>query len=470
MERSHIRRAAATAAAAILLCLVGQASGQYNTTIGFFDVTPVTVYGQAPTYRIALPTSTSGPTAPTAGNAVFQNATNTPLISFALSAAAYNAECVSNSCSNVYTFTGFSASGPLPAGVYNKVAAAYTGGTSNGVTFNPVSSSTQGLADASFQVLPASTEFFYSLTPFTLSNFTKAFSINVTNINGTNVVPAGAAYDVITRTSPNPTKIGNFSLTLTPVGKNSVNLKLPSSFDAAALLTTGSYTAVYYYYPTSDFTTPVPLSIQFNVAATGTPSPPPPPAGPPSPPSPPSPQTGSVSTTITLSIFFNQQSRRLLGGCSHGVLVFQVAVKGPSPGQVPADGTVTVTVGGVAIGSQAVVPDANLGSASITITRPIDGSVYGYGAQTATAIYSGSSNGVYLPSEASATFVIPECTNKWTEITKHVEGVIETVKDIIVPEPYFTPGNGQYYGYGNGYSGYGYPQGSYLPGQGAVGK
>lgn len=77
---------------------------------------------------------------------------------------------------------------------------------------------------------------------------------------------AGAAYDVITRTSPNPTKIGNFSLTLTPVGKNSVNLKLPSSFDAAALLTTGSYTAVYYYYPTSDFTTPVPLSIQFNVA------------------------------------------------------------------------------------------------------------------------------------------------------------------------------------------------------------
>ena len=210
----------------------------------------------------------------------------------------------------------------------------------------------------------ASTEFFYSLTPFTLSNFTKAFNINVTNINGTNVVPAGAfgcthtipkyaillcsvrpqnwtfsftlytsakeplmrrareewwalvlfniqpghvdvvffctgssstcgaanlqhtllrdsiticmlmwhadvagaAYDVITRTSPNPTKIGNFSLTLTPVGKNSVNLKLPSSFDAAALLTTGSYTAVYYYYPTSDFTTPVPLSIQFNVA------------------------------------------------------------------------------------------------------------------------------------------------------------------------------------------------------------
>lgn len=50
--------------------------------------------------------------------------------------------------------------------------------------------------------------------------------------------------------------------------------------------------------------------------------------------------------------------------------------------QVPADGTVTVAVGGVAIGSQAVVPDPNLGSASITITRPIDGSVYGYGAQT----------------------------------------------------------------------------------------
>lgn len=56
----------------------------------------------------------------------------------------------------IFTFTGFSASGPLPAGVYNQVAAAYTGGTANGVTFNPVDSRTQGLPDAVFQVLPVS--------------------------------------------------------------------------------------------------------------------------------------------------------------------------------------------------------------------------------------------------------------------------------------------------------------------------
>ena len=50
--------------------------------------------------------------------------------------------------------------------------------------------------------------------------------------------------------------------------------------------------------------------------------------------------------------------------------------------QVPADGTVTVAVGGVTIGAQAVVPDPSLGSASVTITRPVSGSVYGYGQQT----------------------------------------------------------------------------------------
>lgn len=40
----------------------------------------------------------------------------------------------------------------------------------------------------------------------------------------------------------------------------------------------------------------------------------------------------------------------------------------------------------------------------------------------------------------------------------------DVVKDIIVPEPYFTPGNGQYYGLGNNYHGYGYPVYNY-PGQ-----
>lgn len=42
----------------------------------------------------------------------------------------------------------------------------------------------------------------------------------------------------------------------------------------------------------------------------------------------------------------------------------------------------------------------------------------------AVATYSGSSTGQYLASQASASFFIPECTNKWTEITKGVAGVI----------------------------------------------
>ena len=37
----------------------------------------------------------------------------------------------------------------------------------------------------------ASTQFFYSFTAFTLANFTSAFNINTTNVNFTNVVPAG---------------------------------------------------------------------------------------------------------------------------------------------------------------------------------------------------------------------------------------------------------------------------------------
>ena len=60
----------------------------------------------------------------------------------------------------LYSFTGFSASGRLPAGVYSQVAAGYTGGTANGVTFTPVSSRTQGLPDVSFTVAPVRFTYF----------------------------------------------------------------------------------------------------------------------------------------------------------------------------------------------------------------------------------------------------------------------------------------------------------------------
>ncbi|CAL8469802.1 g9344 [Coccomyxa elongata] len=468
MVRSHLM---AAAAAALVLCLViGRAGGQttVQTTIGFFDVTPVTTYGQAPTYRISFPRPTSSPQAPTAGNAAFQNATNTPLIDFPLSAATFNPLCTGTSCANLYSFTGFSASGRLPAGVYSQVAAGYTGGTANGVTFTPVSSRTQGLPDVIFTVAPASTQFFYSFTAFTLANFTAAFNINTTNVNFTNVVPAGTAYEYITRNTPSPAVIGNFSMTITQVDQNSVALQLPSSFNAASLLSVvGTYTSVITFYPTSNFLAPVPLTVQFTVSSPA--APPPPPAGPPAPPAP---NSGmSLPTTITLSVFFNQDGgvhRHLLTSCHQGVLVFTVAVKGPTPAQVPTDGTISIILqpSGFPVGTQAVVANTLLGSATAMLTVSAE-RVYGYGAQTAVATYSSSSTGQYQASQASVSFLIPECTNKWTEITKGVAGVIDTVKDIIVPEPYFTPGNGRYYGLGNNYEGYGYPVYNY-PGQGAV--
>lgn len=50
----------------------------------------------------------------------------------------------------VYTFTGT----PLAAGQYKEVNVVYSGGTANGVTFNPTSSGGQGLPDVTTQVLP----------------------------------------------------------------------------------------------------------------------------------------------------------------------------------------------------------------------------------------------------------------------------------------------------------------------------
>jgi hypothetical protein len=41
-------------------------------------------------------------------------------------------------------------------------------------------------------VLQASTEFSTAFTPFTLANFSSAISVNITNLNKTSVVPAGA--------------------------------------------------------------------------------------------------------------------------------------------------------------------------------------------------------------------------------------------------------------------------------------
>lgn len=73
----------------------------------------------------------------------------------------------------------------------------------------------------------------------------------------------GSSYEVITNSAG--TQIGNFSLTATPLNANTLALTLPTTFNASQLLSTGSYTAVITYYPTQNFTQPIPLTIQFSI-------------------------------------------------------------------------------------------------------------------------------------------------------------------------------------------------------------
>ena len=162
-----------------------------------------------------------------------------------------------------------------------------------------------------------------SFTPFTLANFTQSIMVNLTNVNNTNQQPqgepfasacachpvcthvgpcnlclnpfmgadlapsalciaapqwpfraphdacsyllvgAGTSYAVIVDSSGNT--IGNFTLVATGINPNTLALTLPSTFNATALLQTGSYTETITYYPTSNFTQPSPLVIQFQI-------------------------------------------------------------------------------------------------------------------------------------------------------------------------------------------------------------
>lgn len=86
---------------------VGQAAAQttFNTTIGFFDATPILVYGQKQAYRLGLPTPlTQSATPPTAGTATYINGTASPLAAFALSAGQFNPQCTNTNCQNVRLF------------------------------------------------------------------------------------------------------------------------------------------------------------------------------------------------------------------------------------------------------------------------------------------------------------------------------------------------------------------------------
>lgn len=76
---------------------MGQASAQVPVNVTAFGVTPVLVYGQPATYTINLATPVGQPS-PNVGNAVFQNATNTPLISFPITAGQAVSGCTGSGC------------------------------------------------------------------------------------------------------------------------------------------------------------------------------------------------------------------------------------------------------------------------------------------------------------------------------------------------------------------------------------
>ena len=79
---------------------VGQVSAQVAVNVTAFGVTPLLVYGQPATYTINLATGPGLPS-PNVGNAVFQNATNTPLISFPITAGSATSACTGAGCTLV---------------------------------------------------------------------------------------------------------------------------------------------------------------------------------------------------------------------------------------------------------------------------------------------------------------------------------------------------------------------------------
>jgi hypothetical protein len=75
---------------------------------------------------------------------------------------------------------------------------------------------------------------------------------------------AGNLFETITSV-PDGTLIGNYSLGLVPVNANTVLGVLPPGFNASNVLTVGNYQALYQYFPTSNFTQPLPLYVSFTV-------------------------------------------------------------------------------------------------------------------------------------------------------------------------------------------------------------
>ncbi|CAL5223963.1 g6569 [Coccomyxa viridis] len=459
-----------------LALVVGSSAQTVPVNITQFSVTsPTITYGQNQSYGAVV---TSNPLFP--GPFLWQNGSQTIATLSSLSNATSQGVFLGGA-----GFT-YLAKNVIGVGTYSKVHAVFPGATQGTTTWTAADSVTTPLPYASFVVTPAGTGLTLSYTPFTLSNFTDSILLNVTNTAATGVAPQGPVYEYIT--NKDGTVVGNYSLDLTVLDANTVQGKLPSSFDAESLLTDGSYTAVYTYYPTPNFTQPAPLTITFDITG-GTPSPSPGPPSPtpspapvpsppprpaPPPPSPPAPLAGNGSTTLVLEIYYNQ-ARNWLKQCS-GTTVMLWAVVGAtqvtSPPQGPKDGVIIFKNAMGAILGEGPVQAVSVGHVGFSVTLDAKSSAVGLVAVTAT--YTGSTNGVWLPSSASASFTVPTgCTasdGAWKSLQADDAVAQQYAQGIAGSLVGGAPGS-SIYSFGNNQGNvYGYPQGAYsTPGSSDVG-
>ncbi|CAK0738199.1 hypothetical protein CVIRNUC_001008 [Coccomyxa viridis] len=450
------------------MVLQSVATGIVPVSITEFSVPPGTLYyGQALQYGAEV---TSNPPFP--GPFYWYNGTQTiatlPSLDNATTSGAFE---------NGIGFS-WNQTGTIAAGTYSTVHAVFPGAVMGNTTWSAADSRTTPLPDETFTVQPAPTMLTVSYTPFTLQNFTESILVNVTNTASSNALPEGPVYEVITADSDN-SLVGNFSCKLTTLNANTVQAKLLSSFNAEQELTTGSYTAVYTYYPTSNFTQPDSLTLTFEITNLTPPPPPPlppppPPGGPAPAPPPPPPLAGNGSTTLVLEVYFSQV-KDWLKMCQSRTLYFWATVSATTittarPTQGPSDGNITFADAAGAIISQGPVQGVSVGHVGRAVSFEAQGGTYGLGTGTHTvmAYYAGSNDGVWLPSAASATYTIPtDCTQQSPPPSfqsnlgvaqEYAQGVVRSLVG-------GAPGT-SIYGYGNNNGNeFGYPDGvaGYIP-------
>ncbi|BDA48298.1 hypothetical protein COCOBI_11-5580 [Coccomyxa sp. Obi] len=502
-------------AALLLLCLAGQVSAQIDVVVNITNYgvsTPnVTLYGQPTIFSAALVVDPADPL-PT-GNLIFQQGATQILGTAPLATsgtAGPSGVLLVNYLSPVV----------LAAALYDQFRVVYPGNsvtdsTTNITTTWEPAATFPDQPDKAYLILPASTALSFVPAQFTLATFASTFKLFITNVNSTNQQPQGAAQVTLTRIQPFAQNLGTYQLVLTgsPTDPNLEIGSLPSDFNSSILLPSPSnLTAQFSYFPTSNFTKPFDLFVGITIQNVTVPAPPTPPVSPPPPPPPavlppppppvlPPPPPGSVApappppppggvqpTVITLQVYW-EAVKDIFKDCKKRNLIFTASVTGPTPKQVPTTGYITFNLlpYNVTIGRGGVLVDAQQGVATVTIVKSPKGEgIYGIppvGQWQVVATYSGSADGIYLPSQAVAPLYIYETCDKYGKfntVGDRYEGSSGSygggwgVLGAILGQGGYVNGGGsggyniaseggsQLPVYGNGYGGK-YPDGHYYP-------